>query len=472
MPSGNRHDCEALPLLRKSDARLSDPFPGRAGCIRLQMPSVCRPVTSPLAFHAAAPGEWINDPNALWHGPEGWTLLVQHRADAPAWQRTGWGRFRSPNLMDWTWHGPAIPPEPGAWAYSGCVRTVGDALLAVHTEHAPGNPPDERQVLRRSTDGGSSWSPPDPVGIPPRHARRDPFLYANGSGWRMLLARPCAWTGWETEPASVIETWESADLAHWKLLGEIGPRDPPGMLWEVPILLPGADGTATLLVSRVDRRDGRARSDVRWWHGRPAGGGFEPLATGPLDFGPDFYAATVATDDPGLLIGWLSSWDTARDMPWPGFAGGPIALPRRLSVVEGQVHVAVEPAIASAFHRPAGGPLPAGCGVAILPYGSAFRLTVAGKGCRLLIEGDPGRGTLRVERMAPHPFDWSASHRQVLRPPRPSGPATGRTLRLFLDGPVVELFLEPDGLAVSAAMPTTGPLDIELGGGRFCWFAR
>jgi beta-fructofuranosidase len=425
-------------------------------------------MTSALAFHAAAPTEWINDPNGLWRTEDGWTLLVQHRADRPDWQRTGWGRFTSPNLLDWTWQGPSIQPDPDTWAYSGCVRRTPDGLLALHTEHAPGPPASERQVLRQGGPDGAHWGLPRTLSIPPLAARRDPFLFRHGRAHGMLLARPCPWTGWEAEPPSHIEMWESADLVDWRLRGTVGPWDPPGLLWEVPVLLPGGpgDGEATLLVSRVDRRSGRARSDSRWWRGRLADDVFAPTADGPLDLGPDFYAATVATDDPGLLVGWLSSWDTARAMPWPGFAGGPISLPRRLTVDGGRVHVAVEPAVRAAFRRPVVAVPPAGCGVATIAGDSDFRLVIEGSGCRLAVTGDGRAGTVRVQREALPPFDWTALHADVLRH------LPARTLRLFLDGPVVELFVEPDGLALSAALPTTGPLSVGLSGSDFAWFER
>ena len=57
-----------------------------------------------------------------------------------------------------------------------------------------------------------------------------------------------------------------------------------------------------------------------------------------LDHGPDFYAACLQTPDLArptepALVAWMSHWAYARRLPLPGFAGGPMTLPRRLTWV-------------------------------------------------------------------------------------------------------------------------------------------
>ena len=43
-------------------------------------------------FHASAPpGEWINDPNALFFAEGRYHLFVQHAADFADVRRIGWG---------------------------------------------------------------------------------------------------------------------------------------------------------------------------------------------------------------------------------------------------------------------------------------------------------------------------------------------------------------------------------------------
>ncbi len=219
---------------------------------------------------------------------------------------------------------------------------------------------------------------------------RDPFVFRYGSSWRMLVAEPCPWDAAAGGPArSRLQVLRSVDGLHWEQAGAIGPWDPPRVMWEVPQLLPlsalqaSASGAApkegelwVLLVSVLDRRAGTPGNDgtdigcsVRWHLGTFDGARFDPVAgdasppsrtapttlTSPvspaaeadrctlsgrlLDHGPDFYAACLQT--PSLvmptgpaLMAWMSHWAYARRLPLPGFAGGPMTLPRQLAWVD------------------------------------------------------------------------------------------------------------------------------------------
>ena len=184
-----------------------------------------------LAFHASPPpGEWLNDPNGLVHVDGRWRLFVQHRADAPAFRATGWARLSSPDLLDWTWDGPVIAADGDDWAYSGSVMRDGAGLVATHTVHDAANG-QERQVRRTSGDGGASWSAAAPL-IGAARNSRDPFVFDGGAA--MLLARPCDWD--DVNTASHLAIWRCGD-GGWQETGRIGPWHPPGVMWEVPVVL-------------------------------------------------------------------------------------------------------------------------------------------------------------------------------------------------------------------------------------------
>jgi sucrose-6-phosphate hydrolase SacC (GH32 family) len=390
-----------------------------------------------LAFHAAPPSGWINDPNALYAHDGRFRMLMQRRTDAPAFVETGWGLAESDDLLRWRWCGEAISAEAAAWAYSGSVVSSGSALEAFHTVHAPDG---ETQVRRTSHDGGATWSAAATLPVPRTAARRDPFVFAWGGGWRMLLARPCPWEGWEAAAPSVIEVWASPDRADWAQVGEIGSWDPPGVLWEVPVLLPDAAGdAATLIWSRVDRRGGGAACSALWRRGRFDGTGF--VADGeaePFDYGPDFYAPMLNVaegwpDGERVAVGWIGSWDTARRMPWPGFAGGPISVPR---AVGPGLTVGLPERPRAAFAKPVERVPVAGLGTAIC---DDF-VVEAGN---LRIASD--RDALVVERRGGG-FDW---HRRW-----PALPTSANSLDILRDGPVFELFV--GGRSVTAAVQGDG----------------
>ena len=206
-----------------------------------------------------------------------------------------------------------------------------------------------------------------------------------------------------------------------------------------------------LLISTVDRRGGRSDCAVFVWVGTFGADGFIRDAGAPpegqrLDLGPDFYAA-MAVDGAPVVVGWLSSWATARMLDWPGFAGGVIGLPRRLSLTGGRVgqHVAIAD---DAFLCPSPSPPIAGRGRATIDGQAGFSISIKGAGAAVNIVADPEQGSILVERTGLPQLRWRQHHSEVLTP------QSVRDLALFVDGPAIELFIAPDAVAVSVALPS------------------
>lgn len=420
-------------------------------------------------FHAAPPdGHWFNDPTALIDAGAVTRLLVQHRGDAPDFVDTGWGLLESANRLDWSFKGRVFGGAPGPNAYSGCVVQDGEALEAWHTEDRMGA---QRQVRRRSFDRGATWGPAEAILEPARKDWRDPFLFSDPrTGARhMLLARPCGFDAWRDDPPSVLDLWRE-DAGAWRLIQEIGPFDPAGVLWEMPaLILPDRiddddPSSARLILSRIDRRDGRALGRVEALGARLKDGMLTILDSSrrtPVDCGPDFYAAIPSRlgADPGSgpsIIAWASNWDIARRFPWPQGAGGPITLPRR-ATAKG---FAPSSAILSAFHRPARRTPRHGLGRARLADG-VFALRVTRGGAMLEVRRDR-HGALSVRRRGEDWLTWSADFS-----------ATGETgplsLALFVDGPLFELYLDVDARWVTANLPGPGAANVAM---DFAWFTR
>ena len=231
-------------------------------------------------------------------------------------------------------------------------------------------------------------------------------------------------------------------------------------MWEVPLLL-RVDGRDVLVVSTVDRRGDGADCAVRAWIGTLAPDGFVPDERADvegqlLDHGPDFYAAIASVDADWPLphpcfVGWLSSWATARAMQWPGFAGGPISVPRRLSLEDrdGEPFIAVRPhpAVLDRLARSVADPPRSGLGRAQWPDGTA-RLEVRGDDARLDVTLSDE--LLAVERVAAGLPDWRRQGRLT----RAGGGA--RSLAIVVDAATVEIFFVNEGVAISVAMPDGG----------------
>ncbi|QMW21911.1 hypothetical protein [Sandaracinobacteroides saxicola] len=398
-----------------------------------------------MAFHAHAPaGEWLNDPNGLLFSGGRWRLFAQHRADAPDFAATGWARLSGDDLLRWDWDGVAIPAGD-EWAYSGCVLP---GPVAVHTAHAAGL---ERQVLRRSGDGGRTWGPAralDGLGGAARN-RRDPFVWPVNGGWRMLLAAPCDWRAWRDEGPSRLLLFEAEALeGPWRAAGEVTVGLPRGVMLEMPARVAVPGGGEALVWSTVDRRGDGADGTVWRWDGGFADGRWQGSGTPcRLDLGPDFYAAIPGGD---MLIGWASSWATARAMPWGGFHGGPLSLPRAMTAA-GSAPV---PAIADRFSVRQTTMPAAGLGVAAVAGVFSLRIEGHGAAFTLAVAAD---GAARLERTGD--FAWGDEARLQAGPKR---------LSLFVDGPLVELHIAPDDRWVTVAVPVVGAFAVH--GVAFDWF--
>lgn len=304
-------------------------------------------------LHFAPTRHWGNDPNGLIRTSGGYRLFFQYADDAPAYRSVRWGSASSADLLQWSEERAVLAADrAGASCYSGTVLRCGNGdLLAFFTEHEPAQAGrSQRQSIATavSRDDGCSFAAPRHDLL--RHSApnfRDPFVCRSpAEGYLLLVAQPCDWQAWHGESASSIALYASADLTTWRRVGAIGPWMEPGVLWEMPwlhVLRPGDTASPCLLgVSCVDRRNDRAISAVRVWSGvfkdhefvRDPG---QPLAGSLLDFGPDYYAATVAqlqpdigSDNPLHLLAWHGSWDTARELPFAGFRGGPMSWPWQL----------------------------------------------------------------------------------------------------------------------------------------------
>ncbi|WP_176473028.1 glycoside hydrolase family 32 protein [Sphingomonas lenta] len=396
-------------------------------------------------FHAAAlPGEWINDPNALFFADGRYHLYVQHAADAPEFKAVGWAHLSSPDLMDWRWEGVVMPPDERASIYSGSIVAAQSPRL-FFTRHEREGPWQTQHSAVLRPDGRSVGAPSGPIG-PAGRNMRDPFVFRGPDGWRMLVARPCDWTAWRDDSPSVLELWGSPDLDRWERLATIGSWSPPGVMWEVPALLDFGSVQA-LILSLVDRRADTAECEVRYWLGRMTDLGFAQAPNFPpdgvlLDHGPDFYAAipNAAEGWPTpdrVVVGWASNWRTARLAPWPDArGGGPIAMPRHVELAGDRL--ASRPAISR--EPTSRGFLATGGRVQVSRGDSTVEVSVAD---RHVVVRRVAPGLPRFERAAA------------------TAPTRGGEALLFIDGPLVELFW--NGIAVTAAIPGDGDVRIAWG---------
>ena len=388
-----------------------------------------------FGFHAAPPaGHWINDPNGLIFADGRYRLFVQHRRDSPDYVVTGWARFSSDDLLHWEWDGEVLSSNAEGFAYSGSITATtpqgGAELEAWHTRHQPGAVPRERQFVSGSRDGGRTWSAPvGPFGPQGQNAR-DPYVFVHSGRRWMLVARPCDWG--DAEGQSRIEmTFENAP-GKWAPAVEIALSIGRGIMCEVPSLLCLGDQWA-LVASFIDGSGSEPKSYCGYWLGRFEHDRFVPDAGPPqlIDLGPDFYAAipNVDADWPAhrMVIGWASSWATARTLTLGGGgSGGTIAQPRVIALADG---VLVMSALPAAAHHGRS-----------LRWDVAGSLTVKSAIADLVVDFEPGR--LIAKRFGVGSWGWARDYR---------GHRIKHDALFFCDAGLVELFV--GGLVMTVMVP-------------------
>jgi beta-fructofuranosidase len=154
---------------------------------------------------------------------------------------------------------------------------------------------------------------------------RDPFVWREGGGWRMLVG-----SGIQGQGGTVL-LYESADLLSWTFLGPLCTgMGTDCFQWECPNFFPLGDRWV-LVVSPLLHSIPSLRGPVQYAVGRYDGRRFEPGEWRPLDLGGPsvFYAPNSLHDDQGrrILWGWIMGGGEPG-APWNGL----MTLPRQLEL--------------------------------------------------------------------------------------------------------------------------------------------
>lgn len=158
---------------------------------------------------------------------------------------------------------------------------------------------------------------------------RDPYVWVDGSGWRMLLG------GGKRSGRALALKYSSADLRTWQFDGVLAERattesEPvwTGSVWECPQLFPlGEDWV--LLVSAWDDGPCRVFAAVGDYDGKR----FTARAWQPLDATGEAYATTACADAAGrrCILSWIPRGPPGE--PWAGM----LTVPHVLSLDRGRL---------------------------------------------------------------------------------------------------------------------------------------
>ncbi|WP_411967415.1 GH32 C-terminal domain-containing protein [Haloferax sp. YSSS75] len=436
-------------------------------------------------YHLAGPANWVNDPNGVIQFDGTYHMFYQYNPAGPFHGTIHWGHATSEDLVHWEDHPVALTPDPdgpdrdGCWSgcavvdddgtptilYTGgrdhhqlpCLATTTDPMLR-SWERDPDNPiieaaPDDVDVLR-TDDWAAEF--------------RDHAVWKVGDDWYQLIGSAIS------EVGGVALLYRSSDLREWEYVGPLhAGTEGHGTVWECPELL--EFGEYDLLhVSNY--------ADVRYFVGRADldAPDFDVESEGLLDYG-DFYApqSTVADDGRTLSWGWVKE-GRGVESQWHAGWSGTLSLPRELSVDEHGT-LTQRPAreletLRGRHVSLADQSLGAGDSTSLPVSGNAYELNfdvaVADGGVFELDLFESPAGLERTtvgydgERVVVDREHSSRTH-DVDREPR-SMPVDGDSLslRVFVDGSVLELFADERRCLTTRVYPTRADADGVTVGAR------
>jgi len=438
-------------------------------------------------FHFRPPGGWMNEPHAPFEADGYHHLFFQANRRGPFWGGIEWGHAVSRDLVHWEHQPPALTPEPGSvaptgvWSGSAVLDESGTPLLFVTAGDA-GRHPDQAVALAQPAKGG--WTldarplvtmPHDPDLVTDQF--RDPFVWREAGQWFMLVGAGVTGLGGTTL------LYRSQDGRDWQPAGRLHAADRgrhPGVgeMWELPVLLPvrTPDGRQrhVLLVcpwwARVP--DGQIVEVLHWvgtWS--PDSCSFVPDHEEPrrFDYGRHFTGPSGYGTSDGRTVLWSIAQDgrsaTERlRTGWAHHAGLPLQLglddSGRLTVAPVSELATLRQALVGESTPDDGWTVTLASGLAQVEVTVETALTGTGE-LTLEVAGDAGTEALvrvSAERLvlerplAPAYDVWHPATCDV-GPPPGSGE---RTVRLFLDGALLELYVD-DRTSLTTRLPPTGP---------------
>lgn len=291
-------------------------------------------------YHFRPEKNWMNDPNGLiWK--DGWYhLFFQHNPWKDTWGDIHWGHARSRDLIHWEMCPIALAPSVSlgeVHCYSGCAVEHEGRVFAFYTSIGIGERGPENGAQQWSAVGvdeelmeWKKWRTPAlEQRINGKHVIsmwRDPFIWKEGSVYRLLLSGTC-------EGKGCIALYESENLEEWKFCS-IFYRSEEYELIECPNIMKFGDDYL-LLYSPLDA--------VRYAVGSidPNTMEFQVKSEGIFDYSikkKGFYAPNVYLNDPKkryLVMGCLFEGDRLDAKMERGWAGMQ-SLPREVTLKDGK----------------------------------------------------------------------------------------------------------------------------------------
>lgn len=294
-------------------------------------------------FHFTPKSNWMNDPNGMFYLDGTYHLFFQHYPDGNKWGPMHWGHATSKDLIQWNQQNIALYPDHLGYIFSGSAvvdknNTSGfgngknTPIVAIFTYHdikkEKENKLDiESQGIAYSLDNGATWikySNNPVLKNPGIKDFRDPKVIwdAKRKQWIMVLAAH-----------DKVHFYTSRNLKDWDFISDFGKNiGAHGGVWECPDIFPikvkGTNEEKWVLLVSINPGGPNGGSATQYFVGDFDGKSFKIDQTYQnqlegkeamwIDWGKDNYASVTLNNAPNektLLMGWMSNWDYAQDVP-------------------------------------------------------------------------------------------------------------------------------------------------------------
>ena len=285
-------------------------------------------------FHLAPVTGLLNDPNGFIHFAGRYHLFYQWNALGCQHQHKCWGHWSSGDLVHWKHEPIALMPDEEydrSGCYSGSAVDNSGVLTLLYTGNVKFDDGSRTAwqclAVQNEAGGFDKLGPVIPLLVGYTGHVRDPKVWKHAGQWYMVLGAQ------NNRKQGTVLLLRSADLLHWRNLGEIagsglnGLKD-AGYMWECPDMFTLDDTTFLICCPQ-----GITREEHRFLNAHPCtwtGGDLDYAAASyahgslnELDAGFEFYApqTTLSADGRRLLIGWMGVPD-GEEMRQPTIANG------------------------------------------------------------------------------------------------------------------------------------------------------
>ncbi len=418
------------------------------------------PEASRPRIHFTPREGWINDPLGLSFHDGQYHLFFQFVPGQTVWgPNQRWGHATSPDALHWTERAVALEPgdgDDGIWSGS-IVQPEGEPAALFYTAVRLSDVQIGRvRIARADDETWTTWTKGNVVAELPEGvevvAYRDPYVFHDGSCWRMLIGAGL------TDGTATALIYTSDDIAHWTYDGLVATRhrsetDPTwtGAGWECPQLFRIADKwvlTVSVWEPNVTHYEAYAI-------GTYESGRFTPETWGRLSYGDSYYAGSAFADADGTrgLIYWLRDVEDQA-----GRWASSLSVPHILHIEGDRLVATPHPSVSA--QRTAGPVLD--------PLG-ATATSIVSANCDIEWEATLG-GTLTSADDAGSPLAALTAGADDLTVSIGEQewhmPLSDRTLRVLLDGPVIEVFATTGTFAAPLSATSSRVQVSVTGGGR------